>query len=257
MHRFDFLEDRIVWDVGHQAYPYKILTGRKDRFHTLRQHDGLSGFQKRDESVYDHFGAGPRQHQHLRRPGHGQGPGPAEAGLRLHRRHRRRLHDRRHGLRGPQPGRLPGDQELPGDPQRQRHEHQPQRGFAPGLPEPDHLRPVLPPLAGPHRRRHQGHPAGERQQAPGQGRQVERGGVQAHRHSGTPLRGPGLPLPGPGQGPRRGRPGQGPGGGPGEDGRRPGPAARADPEGLRLRPGREGSPEVARRDRLRRRVRGS
>lgn len=58
MHRFDFLVDRIVWDVGHQAYPYKILTGRKNRFHTLRQHDGLSGFQKREESVYDHFGAG-------------------------------------------------------------------------------------------------------------------------------------------------------------------------------------------------------
>ena len=58
LHRFDFLVDRIVWDVGHQAYPYKILTGRKDRFHTLRQHGGLSGFQKRDESVYDHFGAG-------------------------------------------------------------------------------------------------------------------------------------------------------------------------------------------------------
>jgi 1-deoxy-D-xylulose-5-phosphate synthase len=58
LHRFDFLVDRIVWDVGHQAYPYKILTGRKDRFHTLRQHNGLSGFQKREESVYDHFGAG-------------------------------------------------------------------------------------------------------------------------------------------------------------------------------------------------------
>jgi len=58
MHHFDFLVDRIVWDVGHQAYPYKILTGRKDRFHTLRQHGGLSGFLKRDESPYDHFGAG-------------------------------------------------------------------------------------------------------------------------------------------------------------------------------------------------------
>jgi 1-deoxy-D-xylulose-5-phosphate synthase len=58
MHRFDFLVDRIVWDVGHQAYPYKILTGRKNRFHSLRQHSGLSGFLKRDESVYDHFGAG-------------------------------------------------------------------------------------------------------------------------------------------------------------------------------------------------------
>ncbi|MFN7959116.1 MAG: 1-deoxy-D-xylulose-5-phosphate synthase [Holophagaceae bacterium] len=57
-HHFDFLQDRIVWDVGHQAYPHKILTGRKDRFPTLRQHHGLSGFLKRDESPYDHFGAG-------------------------------------------------------------------------------------------------------------------------------------------------------------------------------------------------------
>jgi len=57
-HHFDFLLDRIVWDVGHQSYPHKILTGRKDRFPTLRQHGGLSGFLKRDESPYDHFGAG-------------------------------------------------------------------------------------------------------------------------------------------------------------------------------------------------------
>ncbi len=57
-HHFDFLQDRIIWDVGHQAYPHKILTGRKDRFPTLRMHHGLSGFLKRDESPYDHFGAG-------------------------------------------------------------------------------------------------------------------------------------------------------------------------------------------------------
>ncbi len=57
--QFDFRKDRIVWDVGHQAYPHKILTGRKGRFPTLRQHNGLSGFLKREESpVYDHFGAG-------------------------------------------------------------------------------------------------------------------------------------------------------------------------------------------------------
>jgi 1-deoxy-D-xylulose-5-phosphate synthase len=56
--QFDFLADRVIWDVGHQAYPYKILTGRKDRFPTLRKHGGLSGFQKREESPYDHFGAG-------------------------------------------------------------------------------------------------------------------------------------------------------------------------------------------------------
>ncbi len=57
-HHFDFLHDRIIWDVGHQAYTHKILTGRKGRFPTLRQHDGLAGFLKRDESPYDHFGAG-------------------------------------------------------------------------------------------------------------------------------------------------------------------------------------------------------
>ncbi|MCL1916449.1 MAG: 1-deoxy-D-xylulose-5-phosphate synthase [Desulfovibrionaceae bacterium] len=50
--------DRILWDVGHQAYAYKILTGRGDRFHTLRQHKGISGFPRRDESPYDHFGVG-------------------------------------------------------------------------------------------------------------------------------------------------------------------------------------------------------
>lgn len=50
--------DRIVWDIGHQAYPHKILTGRRDQLHTIRQEGGLSGFLKRDESEYDAFGAG-------------------------------------------------------------------------------------------------------------------------------------------------------------------------------------------------------
>lgn len=54
---FDTPHDRLIWDVGHQAYPHKILTGRKDRMHTLRQKDGLSGFTKRTESEYDPFGA--------------------------------------------------------------------------------------------------------------------------------------------------------------------------------------------------------
>ena len=53
---FNTPEDRIVWDVGHQTYPHKILTGRRERMPTLRQADGLSGFPKRDESVYDAFG---------------------------------------------------------------------------------------------------------------------------------------------------------------------------------------------------------
>jgi len=55
---FNTPDDRLIWDVGHQAYPHKILTGRRERMHTLRQKDGLSGFLKRDESEYDAFGAG-------------------------------------------------------------------------------------------------------------------------------------------------------------------------------------------------------
>jgi 1-deoxy-D-xylulose-5-phosphate synthase len=54
---FDTPRDRLIWDVGHQAYPHKILTGRKDRIRTLRQGGGLSGFTKRSESDYDPFGA--------------------------------------------------------------------------------------------------------------------------------------------------------------------------------------------------------
>jgi len=54
---FDTPRDRLIWDVGHQAYPHKIITGRRDRIRTLRQGGGLSGFTKRSESVYDPFGA--------------------------------------------------------------------------------------------------------------------------------------------------------------------------------------------------------
>jgi len=56
-HVFDAPRDKIVWDVSHQTYPHKILTGRRERIRTLRQKDGLSGFTKRAESVYDPFGA--------------------------------------------------------------------------------------------------------------------------------------------------------------------------------------------------------
>jgi len=56
-HVFNTPDDRLIWDVGHQAYPHKILTGRRDRIRTLRQGGGLSGFTKRSESAYDPFGA--------------------------------------------------------------------------------------------------------------------------------------------------------------------------------------------------------
>ena len=59
LHRvFSTPKDHIVWDVGHQSYVHKILTGRKDSFDTLRQNGGLSGFTKRSESEHDAFGAG-------------------------------------------------------------------------------------------------------------------------------------------------------------------------------------------------------
>ena len=55
---FETPEDRLVWDVGHQSYPHKILTGRKGRMDTLRQKNGLTAFPKRAESIYDTFGVG-------------------------------------------------------------------------------------------------------------------------------------------------------------------------------------------------------
>ncbi|MBA2466257.1 MAG: 1-deoxy-D-xylulose-5-phosphate synthase, partial [Sphingomonas sp.] len=54
---FDTPHDKLIWDVGHQAYPHKIVTGRRDRIRTLRQGGGLSGFTRRSESDYDPFGA--------------------------------------------------------------------------------------------------------------------------------------------------------------------------------------------------------
>ncbi len=55
---FDTPKDKILWDVGHQAYPHKILTGRRDKIRSIRQKGGLYGFAKRTESKYDAFGAG-------------------------------------------------------------------------------------------------------------------------------------------------------------------------------------------------------
>src|SRR6201990_3736606 len=55
---FNTPADRLVWDVGHQAYAHKILTGRRDQLHTIKQYGGLSGFLRREESEYDTFGAG-------------------------------------------------------------------------------------------------------------------------------------------------------------------------------------------------------
>src|SRR5215210_5603233 len=58
LYEFDSPKDKVLWDVGHQAYAWKLLTGRNDPFPTLRQRDGISGFLKRSESPHDQFGAG-------------------------------------------------------------------------------------------------------------------------------------------------------------------------------------------------------
>jgi len=55
---FDTPKDKIIWDVGHQCYAHKIITGRRDKFHTLRLYEGISGFPKREESPYDTFNTG-------------------------------------------------------------------------------------------------------------------------------------------------------------------------------------------------------
>lgn len=55
---FDTSRDRLIWDVGHQAYVHKILTGRREAFQTLRQYEGLSGFPKREESLHDAYDTG-------------------------------------------------------------------------------------------------------------------------------------------------------------------------------------------------------
>ena len=67
-HVFNTPHDRIVWDVGHQTYPHKILTGRRDRMNSMRQIEGLSGFPKRSESPFDTFGVGHLSLIHISEP---------------------------------------------------------------------------------------------------------------------------------------------------------------------------------------------
>jgi len=85
---FDTPRDRLIWDVGHQAYPHKILTGRRDRIRTIRQGGGLSGFTKRSESEYDPF-VGTR---------HGRRARLAGRAAQCHRGDRRQRDERRNGL---------------------------------------------------------------------------------------------------------------------------------------------------------------
>ena len=70
---YDIPVDSLIWDVGHQAYSHKLITGRKDRFHTIRKLNGLSGFPKIEESKYDCFGTGHSSTFHFRNFGYGDG----------------------------------------------------------------------------------------------------------------------------------------------------------------------------------------
>ena len=97
---FDTPDDRLIWDVGHQAYPHKILTGRRDRIRTLRQGGGLSGFTKRAESEYDPFGAAHSSTSISAGLGFAVARDLLGEKNHVDRRDRRRRDERRHGLRG-------------------------------------------------------------------------------------------------------------------------------------------------------------
>ena len=117
---FDTPRDRLVWDVGHQAYPHKILTGRRDRIRTLRQGGGLSGFTKRAESEYDPFGAAHSSTSISAGLGMAVARDLDRQQQQRHLRDRRRRHVGRHGLRGDEQCRR--DEFAPDrHPQRQRH----------------------------------------------------------------------------------------------------------------------------------------
>ena len=117
---FDTPSDRLIWDVGHQAYPHKILTGRRDRIRTLRQGGGLSGFTKRAESEYDPFGAAHSSTSISAGLGMAVARDLRGRHQQRHRRDRRRRDVRRHGLRGDEQRRR-DESAADRHPQRQRH----------------------------------------------------------------------------------------------------------------------------------------
>ena len=190
---FDTPNDLLVWDVGHQTYPHKVLTGRRDRLKTIRQAGGLSGFTNRSESEYDVFGAA-----------HASTAISAALGMAIARdlraekkggrrdRGRRRPHRRRRDG-GPEPGRLP-QEPAPRDPERQRHVDLAERRRHVGLPPPDRARADLPARARGRRAHPEEAPGGPEARGP---RRSARGRLQEGARARHALRGAGLPVRGP------------------------------------------------------------
>ena len=117
---FDTPHDRLVWDVGHQTYPHKILTGRRERMATLRQLRRHRGFPRRDESEYDTFGTAHSSTSISAALGMAVAAKLKGETRHVGRGHRRRRDERRHGLRGAQQRRRRRRRPA-GDPERQRH----------------------------------------------------------------------------------------------------------------------------------------
>ena len=117
---YDTPDDKLVWDVGHQTYAHKILTGRREAMSRLRMAGGISGFPKREESPYDTFGTGHSSTSISAALGMAVAAKLQGSAAACRGGHRRRRDDRRHGVRGAEQCRCDGCQSA-GDPQRQRY----------------------------------------------------------------------------------------------------------------------------------------
>ena len=109
---FNTPHDRLVWDVGHQAYPHKVLTGRRDRLHTIKQDQGLAPVSEPRESEYDTFGVGHSSTSISAALGHGRRGGATRRRAPGRGHHRRRRADRGHGLRSAQSCRFAADRSV-------------------------------------------------------------------------------------------------------------------------------------------------
>ena len=140
----DSPRDKILWDVGHQAYPHKVLTGRRDQLATIRQYEGLAPFCSIAESEHDIMGAGHASTSiGYARRAQGGHAAARHAGRRQGLRgHRRRRDDRRRRVRGDPPGRRPGHADRR-RPQRQRHVDRAERRRAVALLQPRPPEPAL------------------------------------------------------------------------------------------------------------------